>query len=129
MCQFCTYVNTNPTVVCEMCNLSCKDSAGVSLPQSLQQTPSSSIKDQPQLGVRPQPKPRVNLELKRQKMMREDGLSLIHQIRVSQHGYFSQTNTPAPSHETNNVTNPTTGKLKLGNVMYFCYREQHSPQY
>lgn len=84
MCQFCTYVNTNPTVVCEMCNLSCKDSAGVSLPQSLQQTPSSSIKDQPQLGVRPQLKPRVNLELKRQKMMREDGLSLIHQIREAE---------------------------------------------
>lgn len=87
MCQFCTYMNTSPTVVCEMCNNpSCKDSAGVSLPLSLQQTPSSSIKDQPLLSVKPQPLPRVNMEVKRQKMMREDGLYLIHQIRVGQHG-------------------------------------------
>lgn len=82
-CQFCTYVNTKPTVVCEMCSLACKDSAGVSLPRSLLQTPSIT-KDQPQLGERPQLMPRVNLELKRQKKMREDGLNLIHQIRVGQ---------------------------------------------
>ncbi|KAM9337319.1 E3 ubiquitin-protein ligase RNF31-like [Symphorus nematophorus] len=83
MCQFCTFVNTKPSQVCEMCNLSGKDSPGVSLPQSLQQTP-SSIKDQPQPGARPQPKPRVNLELKRQKTMKEDGLVLIHQIREAE---------------------------------------------
>eukprot|EP00064_Thunnus_orientalis_P022537 superscaffoldBa00007668_g22736 len=82
-CQFCTYVNTKPTVMCEMCNLSCKDSAGVSLPGSLLQTPSIT-KYQPQPGVKPQPMPRVNLELKRQKMMREDGLTLIHQIREAE---------------------------------------------
>ncbi|KAM9713320.1 E3 ubiquitin-protein ligase RNF31-like isoform 2-T3 [Menidia menidia] len=79
-CQFCTYVNTKPSVVCEMCSLSCKDSAGVSLPQSLQQVPSVA-KEQPQPVGRPQPTPRVNIELKRQKTMREDGLTLIHQIR------------------------------------------------
>lgn len=78
MCQFCTFVNTKPTPVCEMCNLSGKDSGGVSLPQSLQQTPPSATR-QP-----PQPRPRINLELKRQKTMREDGLKLIHQIRVGQ---------------------------------------------
>ncbi|XP_054478483.1 E3 ubiquitin-protein ligase RNF31-like [Anoplopoma fimbria] len=83
MCEFCTYVNTNPTVVCEMCNLSCKDSAGVSLPQSLQQTPSSA-KEQPTLRVKPQPKPRVDVEVKRQKMMREDGLHLVQQIREAE---------------------------------------------
>ncbi|XP_026148244.1 E3 ubiquitin-protein ligase RNF31 [Mastacembelus armatus] len=82
-CQFCTYVNTKPTVVCEMCNLSSKDSAGDSLPQSLKQSPSST-KDQSQLDRKPQPKPRVNLELKRQKMMREDGINLIHQIREAE---------------------------------------------
>ncbi|XP_028289067.1 E3 ubiquitin-protein ligase RNF31-like isoform X2 [Parambassis ranga] len=82
-CQFCTFVNTKPSTVCEMCNLSCKDSAGVSLPQSLQQTP-SSIKDQPQANPRPQPKPRTNLELKRQNTMKEDGLTLIHQIREAE---------------------------------------------
>uniref|UniRef100_UPI0037E93FC8 E3 ubiquitin-protein ligase RNF31-like n=1 Tax=Semicossyphus pulcher TaxID=241346 RepID=UPI0037E93FC8 len=84
MCQFCTYENSKPNLVCEMCNQACKDSAGVSLPQSLQQTPTSGAKDQPQPGVRPQPKPRVNLELRRQKMMREDGLSLINQIREAE---------------------------------------------
>lgn len=67
ICQFCTFVNTRPTLVCEMCNLSCKDSA--------QQT-ASSTKDPPQR------KPRLNEDLRRQKMMKEDGLSLIHQIRV-----------------------------------------------
>lgn len=84
MCRFCTFVNTKLSTVCEMCNLSCKDSTGVSLPQSLQQTPTSA-KDQPLPGSRPQPKPRINVELKRQKTMREDGLSLIHQIRVGPH--------------------------------------------
>ncbi len=82
MCQFCTYVNTKPSAACEMCDLSCKDSSGFSLPQSLQQTPSSTKDQPPQTGVRPQPKPRLNLDLRRQKMMREDGLLLIHQIRV-----------------------------------------------
>ncbi|KAM7369634.1 hypothetical protein PAMP_010940 [Pampus punctatissimus] len=83
-CQFCTYVNTRPTVVCEMCSLACKDAAAVvSLPQSLLQTPSIT-KVQPQPGGRPQPAPRVNLELKRQKRMKEDGLSLIHQIREAE---------------------------------------------
>ncbi|XP_040921571.1 E3 ubiquitin-protein ligase RNF31-like [Toxotes jaculatrix] len=82
-CQFCTYVNTKPTGVCEMCNLSCKDSPGDLLPQSLQQTPSITT-DQPQPGAKPQPKPRVHMELKRQKRMREDGLNLIHQIREAE---------------------------------------------
>ncbi|XP_019110054.2 E3 ubiquitin-protein ligase RNF31 [Larimichthys crocea] len=84
MCQFCTYVNTKPALVCEMCNLSGKDSpTGVSLPLSLQQTPSST-KDQSQPVTRPQPKPRLNTDLRRQKTMREDGLALIHQIREAE---------------------------------------------
>ncbi|KAM9332869.1 E3 ubiquitin-protein ligase RNF31-like isoform 1-T3 [Pholidichthys leucotaenia] len=82
-CQFCTYVNAKPSSVCEMCSLSSKDSAGVSLPQSLQQTPYST-KDKPQPGVRPQPKPRMTLELKRQKSLREDGLMLIQYIREAE---------------------------------------------
>ncbi|XP_072234593.1 E3 ubiquitin-protein ligase RNF31-like isoform X1 [Leuresthes tenuis] len=82
-CQFCTYVNTKPSAVCEMCSLSCKDSAGVSLPQSLQQMPSVA-KDQAQPDVRPHPAPRVNLELKRQKTMKDDGLTLISQIREAE---------------------------------------------
>uniref|UniRef100_A0A3P8SIA2 Uncharacterized protein n=1 Tax=Amphiprion percula TaxID=161767 RepID=A0A3P8SIA2_AMPPE len=82
-CQFCTYVNSKPSAACEMCSLSCKDSAGVSLPQSLQQTP-SSIKNPPQPSLKPQAKPRVNVELKRQNTMREDGLALVHQIREAE---------------------------------------------
>ncbi|XP_034415980.1 E3 ubiquitin-protein ligase RNF31-like [Cyclopterus lumpus] len=78
MCQYCTYVNNSPTVACEMCNLSSRDSAGASLPQSLQQT-ASSAKDQP-----PQPGPRGDLEAKRQKTMREDGLHLVQQIREAE---------------------------------------------
>ena len=74
-------MNTKPTPLCEMCNLACKDSGGASLPHSLQQTPPVA-KGQLQPGGRPQAKPRVNLDLKRQKQMREDGLKLIHQIRV-----------------------------------------------
>lgn len=82
-CQFCTFVNTKPSTACEMCGLSCKDSAGASLPQSLQQVPSTArAQPPPPPGVKPQPKPRVNVEMNRQKRMRDDGLALIHQIRV-----------------------------------------------
>uniref|UniRef100_A0A672GYE2 Uncharacterized protein n=1 Tax=Salarias fasciatus TaxID=181472 RepID=A0A672GYE2_SALFA len=41
-CHFCTYLNTKPSAACEMCNLSCKESAGGSAPRSLQQTPASA---------------------------------------------------------------------------------------
>lgn len=75
MCQFCTYVNASPAVVCEMCNL------GGSPPASLQQTPAGA-KDQAASPPRPQPKARVDVEVKRQKMMRDDGLRLVQQIRV-----------------------------------------------
>lgn len=67
-----------------MCGLSCKDSAAVSLPQSLHQT-APVPKEAPRPEVKPQPKPRVNMELNRQKKMMEDGLALIQQIRVHQH--------------------------------------------
>ncbi|XP_061569952.1 E3 ubiquitin-protein ligase RNF31-like isoform X2 [Cololabis saira] len=96
-CQFCTYVNTKPSALCEMCSLSGKDSAGVSLPQSLQQAapgpglgpglgpgPGPGLElglDPAQPGGRPQPLPRLNLDINRQKRMRDDGLVLVHQIR------------------------------------------------
>uniref|UniRef100_A0A8C7Y1W6 RBR-type E3 ubiquitin transferase n=1 Tax=Oryzias sinensis TaxID=183150 RepID=A0A8C7Y1W6_9TELE len=82
-CQFCTFVNTRPSALCEMCGLSCKDSAAVSLPQSLHQTPSVP-KKAPCPGEKPQPKPRVTMELNRQKKMMEDGLALIQQIREAE---------------------------------------------
>ncbi|XP_068200092.1 E3 ubiquitin-protein ligase RNF31 [Antennarius striatus] len=105
MCQFCTYVNPKPSPVCEMCNLSSKDSTGVSLPQSLQQTPCSA-REPPQPGLRPQPKPRVNLELKRQKTMREDGLNLIHQIREAEKCGISPEEVYAAILCSGNNTNP-----------------------
>ncbi|XP_014868890.1 PREDICTED: E3 ubiquitin-protein ligase RNF31 [Poecilia mexicana] len=90
-CQFCTFVNSKPSAVCEMCSLPCKDASGVSAPQPLQQPlqqslqqPPSFTKEQPDLGAKPQPRPRANLDLKRQKTMREDGLALIHQIREAE---------------------------------------------
>lgn len=58
------------TLVCEMCNLSCKDAT--------QQTQMSTTDP-------PLQKPRVNMDLKRQKIMKEDGLNLIHQIKVGPH--------------------------------------------
>ncbi|XP_029935669.1 E3 ubiquitin-protein ligase RNF31-like [Myripristis murdjan] len=81
-CQFCTYANPKPSVVCEMCNNPCKDPATVSLPPVLQTQPPT--KESPQPAVKPQPLPRVNLELKRQKLMREDGLKLINHIREAE---------------------------------------------
>ncbi|XP_054607891.1 E3 ubiquitin-protein ligase RNF31 isoform X2 [Nothobranchius furzeri] len=83
-CQFCTFVNTQPSPTCEMCRLSCKDSAGVSLPQSLLQVSSSATAEPPPLGGRPKPKPRVGMDLKRQQMMKDDGLKLIQQIREAE---------------------------------------------
>ncbi|XP_024135802.1 E3 ubiquitin-protein ligase RNF31 isoform X1 [Oryzias melastigma] len=82
-CQFCTFVNIRPSALCEMCGLSCKDSAAVSLPQSLHQT-APVPKEAPCPEVKPQPKPRVNMELNRQKKMMEDGLALIQQIREAE---------------------------------------------
>lgn len=82
-CQFCTFVNSKPSAVCEMCSLPSKDSAAVSMPQSLQHPPSFT-KEKPDLAGKPQPKPRANLDLKRQKTLREDGLALVHQIREAE---------------------------------------------
>ncbi|KAM3860391.1 E3 ubiquitin-protein ligase RNF31-like [Diretmus argenteus] len=80
-CQICTYVNTKSTVVCEMCNF--KDPAAIPILQPvLQEQPPT--KEPPLLAVKPQPIPRVSTELKRQKLMREDGLKLIHQIREAE---------------------------------------------
>ncbi|KAM4606355.1 E3 ubiquitin-protein ligase RNF31-like [Polymixia lowei] len=83
-CQVCTYANLKPVVVCEMCSSPCKDLPAV--PRSLLQTPSPTT-EAPR--PRPQPKPRVSLVIKRQKLMREDGLKLIHQIREAEKGGVS----------------------------------------
>ncbi|XP_035985685.1 E3 ubiquitin-protein ligase RNF31 [Fundulus heteroclitus] len=87
-CQFCTFVNSKPSAACEMCSLPSKDSAGLSVPLPLQQPPPppppAFAKEQPESGGKPQPMPRANLDQKRQKTMREDGLALIHRIKEAE---------------------------------------------
>ncbi|XP_054621582.1 E3 ubiquitin-protein ligase RNF31-like isoform X1 [Dunckerocampus dactyliophorus] len=73
-CQFCTFVNTESTATCEMCGSPGKDPGG---------PPPGPAKISPS-GVKPQPKPRVGLELKRQERMRDDGLKLIRQIKEAE---------------------------------------------
>ncbi|XP_038160828.1 E3 ubiquitin-protein ligase RNF31 isoform X1 [Cyprinodon tularosa] len=82
-CHFCTFVNSKPSAVCEMCSLPSKDSPRASGSHSLQQPPSFT-KEPPELGGTPQPKPRATLDHRRQKMMRDDGLALIHQIKEAE---------------------------------------------
>uniref|UniRef100_A0A3B5M8C5 RBR-type E3 ubiquitin transferase n=1 Tax=Xiphophorus couchianus TaxID=32473 RepID=A0A3B5M8C5_9TELE len=67
-CKSCTVVNQGSSILCEVCER----------PRLATRPP------QPDLGTKPQPRPRVNLDLKRQKTMREDGLVLIHQIREAE---------------------------------------------
>ncbi|CDQ92259.1 unnamed protein product [Oncorhynchus mykiss] len=82
MCQFCTYVNSPPAVVCEVCNLPCKDPPVTSPKSLLLQSP---VKDFVPPPVMPQVPPeissRVNIDIKRQNLMRDEGLKLVHQIR------------------------------------------------
>uniref|UniRef100_A0A3Q2U137 Ring finger protein 31 n=1 Tax=Fundulus heteroclitus TaxID=8078 RepID=A0A3Q2U137_FUNHE len=83
-CQFCTFVNSKPSAACEMCSLPSKDSAGLSVPLPLQQPPPPAFAKEPESGGKPQPLPRPNLDQKRQKTMREDGLALIHRIKEAE---------------------------------------------
>uniref|UniRef100_A0A3P8W8T6 Ring finger protein 31 n=1 Tax=Cynoglossus semilaevis TaxID=244447 RepID=A0A3P8W8T6_CYNSE len=83
-CQFCTFVNAKTTTACEICNLPCKEPPADAVLQSLQQTPPVS-KDKPQPAVKPpQLKLREDVELHRQKVMREDGMDLIRRIREAE---------------------------------------------
>ncbi|XP_061615021.1 E3 ubiquitin-protein ligase RNF31-like [Phyllopteryx taeniolatus] len=76
-CQVCTFVNTLSTGACEVCGSAAKSSDGPPCPPK----PSGDAKPQ---AVTPQPKPRVNLALKRQDRMREDGLKLIRQFKEAE---------------------------------------------
>ncbi|KAK6299661.1 hypothetical protein J4Q44_G00296940 [Coregonus suidteri] len=82
MCEFCTYVNSQPVVVCGMCNMPCKDPAVTSLKSLPLQSPIKDLASPPSTPqFRPQIPPRVNIDIKRQNLMRDDGLKLVHQIR------------------------------------------------
>lgn len=73
ICQFCTYANQTPSPRCEMCDLARSDPA----PSPSKPLPPSPIKD-----VTPKSPPVEDPDLKRQRLMREEGLKLIKLIRV-----------------------------------------------
>uniref|UniRef100_A0A8C1QU50 RBR-type E3 ubiquitin transferase n=1 Tax=Cyprinus carpio TaxID=7962 RepID=A0A8C1QU50_CYPCA len=77
MCQFCTYVNHTPSPACEMCCLSRSEPA-LSPSKPL---PLSPVKDVTPLPAPPKVIPTEDPDLKRQRLMREEGLKLIQLIR------------------------------------------------
>uniref|UniRef100_A0A8C7I1P6 E3 ubiquitin-protein ligase RNF31-like n=1 Tax=Oncorhynchus kisutch TaxID=8019 RepID=A0A8C7I1P6_ONCKI len=78
VCQFCTYVNYTPASVCEMCDLPRPEPA--KMPVKLH--PPSQVKRVPVLSVKPKDPPMEDPDLRRQKLMREEGLKLIELIRI-----------------------------------------------
>ncbi|XP_060761598.1 E3 ubiquitin-protein ligase RNF31 [Neoarius graeffei] len=72
ICQFCTYANHTPSLRCEMCDLARSDPA----PSPSKPLPPSPIKD-----FSPKNPPVEDPDLKRQRLMREEGLKLIKLIR------------------------------------------------
>ncbi|XP_053507578.1 E3 ubiquitin-protein ligase RNF31 isoform X2 [Ictalurus furcatus] len=75
ICQFCTYANQTPSPRCEMCDLARSDPA----PSPSKPLPPSPIKD-----VTPKSPPVEDPDLKRQRLMREEGLKLIKLIREAE---------------------------------------------
>lgn len=83
VCQFCTYVNHMPSPSCEMCYLSKSDAAPsptkpLPLPQPLPLQPAKNVT--PVLAT-PKAIPTEDPDLKRQRLMREEGIKLIQLIR------------------------------------------------
>uniref|UniRef100_A0A674DW48 E3 ubiquitin-protein ligase RNF31-like n=1 Tax=Salmo trutta TaxID=8032 RepID=A0A674DW48_SALTR len=77
MCQFCTYVNYTPASVCEMCDRARPEPAKM----RVKLHPPSQVKRVPVLSVKPKDPPMEDPDLRRQKLMREEGLKLIQLIR------------------------------------------------
>ncbi|XP_062375630.1 E3 ubiquitin-protein ligase RNF31 isoform X1 [Sardina pilchardus] len=77
VCQFCTYANHTPSPTCEMCDLPRPEPAPS--PPKLR-TPSPA-RDFPQLSVKTKSPPSDDPDVKRQRLMREEGLKLIQLIR------------------------------------------------
>uniref|UniRef100_A0A673MGN5 E3 ubiquitin-protein ligase RNF31-like n=1 Tax=Sinocyclocheilus rhinocerous TaxID=307959 RepID=A0A673MGN5_9TELE len=80
VCQFCTYVNHTPSPVCEMCCLSRSEPA-LSPSKPL---PLSPVKDVTPLPAPPKVSSTEDPDLKRQRLMREEGLKLIQLIREAE---------------------------------------------
>ncbi|XP_048866204.1 LOW QUALITY PROTEIN: E3 ubiquitin-protein ligase RNF31 [Brienomyrus brachyistius] len=77
VCQFCTYANSTPSLICEMCDLPRPDPA----PAPSKLLPQSPVKEVPLAPTEPKVQPPEDPDLKRQKVMREQGLKLIQLIR------------------------------------------------
>lgn len=79
VCQFCTYLNYSPATVCEMCDLARPEPAP--LPTKLH--PPSPVRRVPALPIKPKEPVTEDLDTQRQRLMKEEGLKLIHLIRAS----------------------------------------------
>ncbi|KPP65194.1 E3 ubiquitin-protein ligase RNF31-like, partial [Scleropages formosus] len=77
VCQFCTFVNLNPAPLCEMCDLPRPEPA----PTPRKLLPQSPIKDVPLSPIKPKVTLAEDPDVKRQKLMREQGLKLVQLIR------------------------------------------------
>ncbi|XP_063075121.1 E3 ubiquitin-protein ligase RNF31 [Engraulis encrasicolus] len=77
VCQFCTYANHTPSSICEMCDLPRPEPAP--LPPKLR-TP-SPVREFLQLSIKPKASLTEDPDVKRQRLMREEGLKLIQLIR------------------------------------------------
>ncbi|KAI7809639.1 E3 ubiquitin-protein ligase RNF31 isoform X2 [Triplophysa rosa] len=77
VCLFCTYVNQTPSAVCEMCYLSKSDHA----PYPSKPLPVSPVKNITTVLATPKVTPTEDPDLKRQRLMKEEGIKLIQLIR------------------------------------------------
>ncbi|MFT7800099.1 E3 ubiquitin-protein ligase RNF31-like isoform X1 [Arapaima gigas] len=77
VCQFCTFANSNPNPLCEMCDLPRPEPA----PTPPKLLPESPVKDIPLSPVKPKLTPVEDADVKRQRLMREQGLKLVQLIR------------------------------------------------
>ncbi|KAM7401442.1 hypothetical protein PAMA_005581 [Pampus argenteus] len=77
VCQFCTYLNYSPAVVCEMCDLARPEPA----PLPVKLRPPSPVRRVPALPIKPKEPTPEDLDFWRQRLMKEEGLKLIQLIR------------------------------------------------
>ncbi|XP_053740188.1 E3 ubiquitin-protein ligase RNF31 isoform X2 [Synchiropus splendidus] len=80
VCQFCTYLNYSPAMVCEICDLARPEPA--SLPAKLR--PPSPVRRVPPLPIRANETALEDVNSLRQRRMKEEGLKLILQIKESE---------------------------------------------
>uniref|UniRef100_A0A669D3E9 Uncharacterized protein n=1 Tax=Oreochromis niloticus TaxID=8128 RepID=A0A669D3E9_ORENI len=77
VCQFCTYLNYSPAMVCEMCDLARPEPA----PLPVKLRPPSPVRRVPALPIKPKEPAPEDLDSWRQNLIKEEGLKLIQLIR------------------------------------------------